>query len=204
MPLRSFRLPCPRRPSRWASASALVAAGFALAPATALANGMPQLDFANPLTLDQLWWGAGIFVVFLLLAGRSGLPLVASVLEQRATSIAADLDAARGAKVDADAARAEAQHAISAAVDAANQQAAAQATVLNARLGAQLAQAETQIAAARAAALGALRQVATETAGTVVARLTGGAADPDRLDRAVVAALAARGQSQGAVQGQGA
>lgn len=204
MPLRSFR---PGRPL--ASATALVAAGFALVPATALANGMPQLDFANPLTLDQLWWGAGIFVVFLLLAWRSGLPRVAAVLEQRASSIAADLDAARGAKVDADraaadvtaataAARSEAQGAISAAVDAANQQAAAQAATLNARLEAQLAQAETQIAAARAAALGALRQVATDTAGTVVARLTGSLADQARLDRAVATALAARGQGQSA------
>ncbi len=214
MPLRFSRL---RRPSRrpLVSATALVATGLALVPGTALADGMPQLDFANPLTLDQIWWGAAIFIVFLLLAWRSGLPQVASVLEQRSTSIAADLDAARGAKADADraaadvaaataAARAEAQGAISAAVDAATQQAAAQAATLNARLEAQLAQAETQIASARAAALGALRQVATETAGTVVARLTGAMADPARLDRAVAAALAGRGQARGSSQGQSA
>ncbi len=229
MPLRPFRprpplhrppvrrplvLSWPAVPSRpTALAAALVAAVFA--PATALANGMPQLDFATPLTLDQVWWGAGIFIVFLLLAWRWGLPQVASVLEQRASSIAADLDAARGAKAAADraaaevtaataAARAEAQGAISAAVDAANQQAAAQAAILNARLDAQLAQAETQIAVARAAALGALRQVATETAATVVARLTGSMADPARLDRAVTAALAGRGLSQRSGQGQSA
>ena len=34
-----------------------------------MAQGMPQLDFANPLTLSQVVWGAIIFIVFLLLAG---------------------------------------------------------------------------------------------------------------------------------------
>ena len=183
---------------------ALLGAACALAPVPALASGMPQLDFANALTLDQVWWGAGIFAVFLLLTWRWGLPKVASVLEERAGAIAADLDAARAAKANADgaatemttaiaAARAQAQGAINQAVDAAKQQEAAQAAVLNARLEAQLAQAETQIASARAAALGALRQVAGETAATVVSRLTGAAADPGRIDRAVAAALSARG-----------
>lgn len=207
MPLPSFR---PRLPfgRPLALASALAGAAAGLAPATALANGMPQLDFANPLTLDQIWWGAVIFVVFLLLSWRWGLPRVGSVLEERAGSIARDLDAARAAKADADkaaadvasataAARAEAQGAINAALDTANAQAAAQNAALNARLEAQLAQAETQIAAARAAALGALRQVATDAAGTVVVRLTGSAADPARLDRAVAAALSGRGQPEG-------
>ena len=223
MPLRPFRprpplrRPPVRRPLMLSRPAALAAALVAVvfAPATALANGMPQLDFASPLTLDQVWWGAGIFIVFLLLAWRWGLPQVASVLEQRANAIAADLDTARAAKAAADgaaaevtaattAARAEAQGAISAAVDAANQQAAAQAATLNARLEAQLAQAETQIAAARAAALGALRQVATETAATVVTRLTGSTADPARLDRAVAVALAGRGLSQRSGQEQSA
>ena len=41
--------------------------------------------------------------------------------------------------------------------------------------------------------MGALRQVATETAATVVTRLTGAAPDPSRLDGAIGSALAARG-----------
>ena len=52
--------------------------------------------------------------------------------------------------------------------------------------------AESQIGQARASAMGALRQVATETAATVVTRLTGTAPDAGRLDRAVGSALAAR------------
>ncbi len=199
MPLRIPRL---RRP--WPGLLALAAGVAALAPAPARANGMPQLDFASPLTLGQVWWGAAIFLVFLLLSWRWALPQVARVLEQRAGAIAADLDAARAAKSDADraaaevatataGARAEASAAITAAVETAQHQAAAQTAALNARLDGQLKQAETQIAAARAAALGALRQVATETAVTVITRLTGTLPDAGWVDQAVAAALDARG-----------
>ena len=41
--------------------------------------------------------------------------------------------------------------------------------------------------------MSALRQVATETATTVVTRLTGSAPDAGRLDAAVASALSARG-----------
>ncbi|MGH7154615.1 MAG: hypothetical protein ACREF3_11870, partial [Acetobacteraceae bacterium] len=129
-------------------------------PAAASAEGMPQLDFKTPLTLDQVWWGALIFIVFLLLCWRWGLPQVSNVLERRAAMIAADLETARSAKAEADGAvaemtqtvaraRADAQAAISAAVDAARQQAAAQAAALNQRLDVQLHEAETRIDAAR-------------------------------------------------------
>lgn len=174
-------------------------------PAAAQAEGMPQLDFANPLTVDQVWWGAIIFVVFFLLCWLWGLPLVAGVLERRAASIAADLDTARQAKAQADQfvaettqsiarARAEAQGSINSALDAAKQQAAAEGLELNKRLDAQIEEAEARIFAARQGALRALRQVAGDTAGAIVTRLTGSAADSARLERAVASALAARGE----------
>jgi F-type H+-transporting ATPase subunit b len=177
-----------------------------LLPTAAMAEGMPQLDFANPLTTDQLIWGAVIFIVFYLLASRSALPLVGSVLQERANHIARDLNNAHQAKLASDKAaeeaaaaaakaRAEAQAAINAALDKAKAEAAQQAAVLNERLERQLAEAETQIAAARAAAMGALRQVATDTAATVIARLTGTMPDGARLDRAVGTAMSARGVS---------
>jgi F-type H+-transporting ATPase subunit b len=175
-----------------------------LMPAAAHAEGMPQLDFSTPLTVSQVVWGAIIFVVLYILLSRTGLPLVASVLEERATKIAKDLDEARAAKAGADAgmeeahqatakARAESQAAINAALEEAKKAAAAQAEVLNARLEKQLQDAEAQIAQARASAMSALRQVATETAATVVTRLTGMAPDGGRLDGAIGSALAARG-----------
>jgi F-type H+-transporting ATPase subunit b len=174
-------------------------------PAVALAaEGMPQLDLANPLTTSQVVWGAIIFVVLYVVLSRSGLPLVASVLDERAARISLDLDGARAAKARADAgvadaseatakARAEAQAAIAIAVEEAKKAAAAQAETLNARLEKQLADSEAQIATARIAAMGAIRQVATETAATVVSRLTGISPNPARLNTAVGSALAARG-----------
>jgi F-type H+-transporting ATPase subunit b len=173
-------------------------------PAAAMAEGMPQLDFTTPLTISQVVWGSIIFVVLYVVLSRNALPLVASVLEERAAKIAVDLDGAHAAKARADAgvaeaadatakARAQAQSAIAAAVDEAKKAAAVQAEALNARLEKQLADSETQIASARASAMRALRQVATETASTVVTRLTGVSPEAARLDGAIGSALAARG-----------
>jgi F-type H+-transporting ATPase subunit b len=181
----------------------LLLAALLLLPAAAHAEGMPQLDFANPLTTSQVVWGALIFIVLYILLSRFGLPKVATVLEERAGRIAADLDAARSVKASADAAmaemaaatakaRAEAQAAINAALDQAKAAAGAQAAQLNEKLEAQLREAETRINAARAAAMQALRQVATETAANVITRLTGISPEPTAVDGAVATALAAR------------
>jgi F-type H+-transporting ATPase subunit b len=182
----------------------LLGAGLLMLPAAAMAKGMPQLDFSTPLTISQVVWGAIIFIVLYVMLSKTGLPLVASVLEERAGKIAKDLDEARAAKASADAgmteaeqatakARAESQAAINAALEEAKKAAAAQAEALNARLEKQLQDAEAQIAQARASAMSALRQVATETAATIVTRLAGTAPDAARLDAAVGSALAVRG-----------
>ncbi len=181
----------------------LALAALPLMPVAASAQGMPQLNFSTPLTISQVVWGAIIFVVLYLLLSRQGLPLVASVLEERAGHIGRDLEGAREAKSRADAglaeaaeatakARAEAQAAISASLDEAKKAVAAQSETLNARLEARLQDAEAQIAQARAAAMGALRQVSTETAADVITRLTGAAPDTARLDSAIGSAMSAR------------
>ena len=180
--------------------------GLLVLPASAMAEGMPQLDFKTPLTVSQVVWGAIIFAVLYIMLSRTGLPMVESVLDERATKISKDLEEARAAKASADAgmaeadqatakARAESQAAINAALDEAKQAAAAQAETLNARLEKQLQDSEAQIAQARVSAMSALRQVATETAATVVTRLTGSTPDAGRLDGAVRSALTARGIS---------
>jgi F-type H+-transporting ATPase subunit b len=167
------------------------------------ADGMPQLDFSTPLTISQVVWGAIIFAVLYILLSRWALPKATSVFEKRSGTIASDLDAARMAMAQADGAvaeltaatakaRAEAQAAVNQAADQAKQAAAAQAAELNARLEARLSEAETQIEQARASAMASVHQVASETAATVFARLTGHAPDPARLEAAVGAALAAR------------
>lgn len=165
---------------------------------------MPQIDFTTPLTISQVVWGAIIFVVLYICLSKIALPKVAVVLEERAAHIARDLEGAQAAKQRADAgmaeadtatakARAESQAAINTALESAKQAAAVQAEALNATLEQQLRDAETRINQARASAMGALRQVATETAETVVSRLTGVTPDPERLNNAVGAAMSARG-----------
>ena len=167
------------------------------------ADTMPQLDFHNPLLTSQILWGAVIFAVFYGLASRWALPKVDSILEMRASTIEADLNSARRSKAQADAAAteletarrqayAQSQAAIAEASQKAKAQAAAQAAEQDSRLDAQLAESETQIHQARAAAMGALRQVATETGLAVVARLTG-LADEARVEQAVGTILAERG-----------
>ena len=174
-----------------------------LVPAVAHAEGMPQLDFGNPLTTSQVVWGAIIFALLYWLLSRVGLPKVGAVIEERARHIASDLETAQASKARADAAakevaeataraRAEAQAAINTALDAAKQESSARIAALNERLERQLQEAEGQINAARSSAMQALRQVATETAATVIGRLTGAPADEGRLDGAIGAALAAR------------
>jgi F-type H+-transporting ATPase subunit b len=164
---------------------------------------MPQLDFGNPLLLAQVVWLAIIFLVLYMLLSRWALPQVGAVLEHRAETIATDLDAARRAKEQADAAVAEltratreahagAQAEIAAAVASAKTKADAQAADLNAKLDAQIAAAEQRIAAAQASALGALEQVAIETAREVVGRLIGSSLDPALVPQAVAGVLAAR------------
>jgi F-type H+-transporting ATPase subunit b len=182
----------------------LGAALLGLLTRTAHAQGMPQLNFASPLTLAQVVWGVIIFVALYLLLSRWALPRTAVVLEKRASTVAADLVAARMAMAQADgavaeltaataSARAEAQAAVNQAAEQAKAAAAAQAAALNARLEARLQEAETQIEQARAAAMASVHQVARDTAVTVYARLTGQQPDPARLDAAIGSALVARG-----------
>ncbi len=182
----------------------LILGGLLMLPAAAMAAGMPQLDFKNPLTVSQVVWGTIIFVVLYILLSRFALPKVGEVLHERASHIARDLESARAAKAKADTgmeaaaeavgkARADAQAAINAALEEAKTAAAAEAETLNARLDKQLSDAEAQIARARAGAMGALREVASETADTVVTRLTGARPDMQRLGAAIGSAMSARG-----------
>lgn len=164
---------------------------------------MPQLDFANPMTVAQVVWMLLIFGGLYLLLARWALPQVAEVVDARAARIAADLDSARAAKAQSDAAiaeiteasrraNAEAQAAIGAAIAAAKTEALEQSRAADERLATRLSEAEQRIGAARSAAMGALRQVAHDTATAVVTRLTGKAPDSGTVDTAVGAAMTAR------------
>lgn len=162
---------------------------------------MPQLDFANHLTISQVVWMALIFAGLYYLFATWALPQVASVLESRAETIDTDLSTARVAKDNADAAAAEVisatqqatsdgQSAIATAVAQAKGEAAEQTRIANEKLDTQMAEADQRIATARTNAMVSLREVAIGAATDVVSRLTGLPADPAAVGSAVAALMA--------------
>jgi len=171
------------------------------------ADSMPQLDFGNKLLTAQVIWGAIIFAAFYYLVSRVGLPRVTSILDMRADTIAQDLNQARDARANADTAVAEltqarakayaqSQAAIADATQKARENAAARAAAHESELEAKLAESEARIHQAQKAAMGALREVASQTALAIVGRLTGQAADTGRVDHAVSTILGERGLDQ--------
>lgn len=164
---------------------------------------MPQLDFSNPLTIAQVVWMAIIFGLLYYLLARYALPQVAAVIDDRAHRISSDLDSARAAKAQSDAAiaeiteagrraNAEAQSAIADAIAKAKAEALEQSRAADERLTTQLAEAEHRIADARNTAMGALREVAQSTASAVITRLTGHTPDAAAIEGAVGAVMAQR------------
>ena len=183
----------------------LPAAGSFAAEHEEHAGGMPQLRFDDPYLVAQVFWLLAIFALLYVLMAGFALPRVAKVLEARRGRIDGDLEAARAAKDRADAAmadhrsataraRAEAQGQVASAVARAQEELAVKTEAMNAKLAQQIEAAEAQIAAARGAALGALRQVSADTAAAVVARIAGGA-DRGLVDAAVDRELSARGHA---------
>jgi F-type H+-transporting ATPase subunit b len=180
---------------------------LSMLPAAAMAGEtMPQMDFRNPLTLDQVGWMVVILVALYFILSRWGLPQIGTVLAHREATISADLEAARADKNEADAtvaalnrtmneARNAAQAEIAQAVSAAKIKARETALAQQAALDAELEKSEAEIAAARDAALAAIKPVAADTAAVILARLTGKTPDAALLspviDRAYAAAQAA-------------
>jgi F-type H+-transporting ATPase subunit b len=176
---------------------------LSLCPAAAFAESkMPQMDFQNPLTGEQVVWMVVILLVLYIALSSWGLPEIGKVLEHRAGVIARDLETARAAKAAADTAvaalnaalkeaRAAAQAEIAKAVTEAKSRALAEAAALAAKLDEQLAESEAQINASRAAAMAAIKPVAADTAGVILARITGNAPEGALLAPAIDAAFAA-------------
>ncbi len=189
---------------RIAVTAALSLSAAAAAPAAAFAQQtMPQMDFRNPLTLDQVWWMVVILIVLYFTLSRWGLPQIGQVLAHRDAVIAADLEAARTAKAQADAtvaalnrtmndARNSAQADIAQAVEAAKAKARTLAQAQQAALDAELDKSEAEITAAREAALAAIKPVAADTAAVILAKLTGKTPDAGQLAPEIDSAYQAR------------
>jgi F-type H+-transporting ATPase subunit b len=170
-------------------------------------EGMPQLAFGHPvqgpLLIGQVVWQVVIFFSLFLLLAFVALPKLGSVIENRRQRIESDLEAARAAMQSAEAAiaaqreatqsaRTEAQAAVNAAMQAAQQEMDAKAEALNAALAKQVAEAEARIDQGRKSALGAVRQVASETVEALLSKL-GTSADAGKVQAAVQREAAARG-----------
>lgn len=173
----------------------LSAAPLAALPGRAVAEGMPQLHFGDPLLQGQVVWGALIFIIFYFILSRSALPRVARVIEKRDARIKKDLDLARQSKKEADRAHQELLDAKEKAAesaradiqkirDQAKAEADAQSAETTSRLDQEIRAAEKEITKARSDALSHLTDIASATTATLTERLLGHY-DGDAVTKAV-------------------
>lgn len=179
-----------------------MAASEATAAAAAAAGGgsggLPQFD--PTWWPGEMVWMLAIFLVMFILFARVFVPKVGGTMADREDRISGDIGAARRLKDEANA------QAAAAAAETAQARAAAQKLALDAKakahadaahrealeeakLAETLAKAETQIVATRDQAMTHVRDIAADTAATIVEKLTGAAASSDEI-RAAAAAQA--------------
>ena len=144
-------------------------------------------------------WMLIIFTVMFILFAKVFVPKVGGAMAEREDRISGDIGEARRLKEQADA------QAAAAAADTAQARAAAQRMALDAKARAKaeaahrealeeaklaetLARAEAQIAATRDQAMTHVREIAADTAGAIVEKLTGRAASDDEIRAAVAQA----------------
>lgn len=156
-------------------------------------GGLPQFDFAQ--WPGQILWFLIIFFGLMLFVRFFAAPKVGGTIEAREGKISGDIAEARRLKDEADAqaqaAAAEAAQARAAAQKVgAEARAKAQAEIAarlaeeEAKLAATGAEAEARIAKAREAAMGHVAGIASDTAKTIVEKLTGKAATAAELSAA--------------------
>jgi F-type H+-transporting ATPase subunit b len=174
------------------------------------ASGLPQLDFTS--FPSQIFWLAVAVIVLYQLMSKVALPRIASVLEERADAIADELDRAEEFRRKA----AEAEEAYNQALADARARAQAIAAETRARIQEQvneaMARADAEIAARtaesekrieeiRETAAAAVREVAGEVAGAIIARLMPGLMDEAAVKGAVEARVGGRPRKAAAASG---
>jgi len=152
--------------------------------------------FETHTFLSQLIWLALAFGLLYYLMSKVALPRIEGILQSRADRLAADLDEAQRMKSEADAAGAayekslrDAQSTAQGIAQEARAKLAAESDKRRkdkeAELNAKIAASETTIRESTARAMGNVREIAGETAASIVERLTGRAPDKANLDRAL-------------------
>jgi F-type H+-transporting ATPase subunit b len=153
-------------------------------------GGFPPFETQN--FAPQLIWLVLVFGVLYLLLSRVALPRVGKILSDRETKIAADLDAARELQTKAEEAAAANEATLAAkrseaqaiGRDSAQKVAAdvaARRADVEKEFAAKLSAADAGVAAAKAQALANVEQIATEAAGAIIEKLTGGRVEPSML-----------------------
>jgi F-type H+-transporting ATPase subunit b len=161
---------------------------------------MPQIAQIGEIYASQLFWLAIFFGAIFLIVGLGMVPKIQGTVDARDSRIAADLQAAQGARTAADAL--EEQHRLAtersraegARLAAEAKAEAARATEVRVAAadqatGARLEEAHQRIAQARVAAMGEIETVAAEAAGAMVQRVAGLTIDPAAARAAVAQEL---------------
>ncbi|NIJ41739.1 F-type H+-transporting ATPase subunit b [Parvibaculum indicum] len=149
---------------------------------------------------SQLIWLAISFGILYLLMSRVALPKIATVLEERHDRIADDLDQAEQFRSQTQEAIEAYEKALGEARDEAHKIAQATRDELQAEtdrqrqevegeLAARIADAESRIKSTKDTAMGNVRDIAADVAGTVVSQVLGENADTAALERAVDAEI---------------
>ncbi len=167
---------------------------------------MPQLVVAD--FLPQLFWLVLTFATLYLVLANVYLPRIASVREDRAKRVSADLDAAESLKRQADeakvayeaslaAAKATAQKIVADTQDAIKLRSETRQHDVAAKINADADAAEAQIQAAKAEALAGIRDVAADVCRDIVAKVAGITVDDAAIRQAVDAKFKAAAGGQG-------
>jgi F-type H+-transporting ATPase subunit b len=168
------------------------------APTGAHKEAFPPFD--TQTFAAQLLWLAVTFVVLYALMSRLALPRIAGILEARRRRIVDDLALAQKLREDSERTSASYEKALADARGRAQTIAAemrrrltgeseARRHALEAKLTAQLVEAERAIAATKARAMTNVRAIAVEAAAAIIEHLTGTAPSASSVDAAVNEAL---------------
>lgn len=161
---------------------------------------MPQFDQIGEIYASQLFWLAIFFGAIFVVIGLGMLPRIQSTVDSRDAKIAADLEAARGARHAADSleegyrAEMDKSRAEAARLAAEAKASAAKATEQSVAkadegIGVRLDAAMVRIGEARAAALAEIETVAADATGQLVSRVSGLAIDAATARTAVAKEL---------------
>jgi len=149
---------------------------------------------------SQLLWLALTFVALYLLMSRVALPRIGSIIEDRRQRIASDFAEAERLKAESDAAsvayeksladaRGRAQALANETREREAKAAESARKALDAKLNAQIGEAEKTIAARRSAAMTNVQGIAVDAAAAIIERLTGSAPAGREVEAAVVDVL---------------